>query len=166
MLEQYFLRPTNVDRIRSNWLGPQIEQYVEWMHAQKYGQRNITRRVALLCHFADFTRANAATDLASASSLVEKFGDRWMARNRCWNLENPALRPASIRALNEPFLGSVHVGSEYNGGRCNLDIGLGTGETTRRSQGLAQVPGTRHFAELKVSLCCEALRYLGLPEGS
>ena len=53
MLEQYFLRPTTVDRIRSNWLAPQIEQYVEWMHAQKYGQRNITRRVALLCHFAD-----------------------------------------------------------------------------------------------------------------
>jgi hypothetical protein len=75
MLEQYFLRPTTVDRIRSNWLGPQIEQYVEWMHAQKYAQRNITRRVALLCHFADFARANGATDHTSASSLVEKFGD-------------------------------------------------------------------------------------------
>jgi integrase/recombinase XerD len=62
MLEQYFLRPTTVDRIRSNWLGPQIERYVEWMHAQKYAQRNITRRVALLCHFADFARANGATD--------------------------------------------------------------------------------------------------------
>ena len=33
MLEQYFLRPTTVDRIRSNWLAPQVEQYVEWMHA-------------------------------------------------------------------------------------------------------------------------------------
>ncbi len=28
MLEQYFLRPTTVDRVRSNWLAPQIEQYV------------------------------------------------------------------------------------------------------------------------------------------
>jgi hypothetical protein len=36
MLEQYFLRPTTVDRIRSNGLAPQIEDYVEWMHAQKY----------------------------------------------------------------------------------------------------------------------------------
>jgi hypothetical protein len=66
MLEQYFLRPTTVDRIRSNWLGPQIERYVEWMHVQKYAQRNITRRVALLCHFADFAKTNGATDLASA----------------------------------------------------------------------------------------------------
>jgi hypothetical protein len=35
MLEQYFLRPTTVDRIRLNWLAPQTEQYVEWMHAQE-----------------------------------------------------------------------------------------------------------------------------------
>jgi integrase/recombinase XerD len=93
MLEQYFLRPTTVDRIRSIWLGPQIERYVEWMHAQKYAQRNITRRVALLCNFADFARANGATDLASTSSLIEKFGDHWMASNRCWILETrPKLR--------------------------------------------------------------------------
>jgi integrase/recombinase XerD len=93
MLEQYFLRPTTVDRIRSNWLAPQIEQYVEWMHAQKYAGRNITRRIALLCHFADFARTNGVTDLASASSLVEKFGDHWIAGSRCRNLETrPKLR--------------------------------------------------------------------------
>jgi site-specific recombinase XerD len=93
MLEQYFLRPTTVDQIRSNWLAPQIEQYVEWMHAQKYARQNITRRIALLCHFADFARTNGVTDLASANSLVEKFGDHWMADNRCWNLETrPKLR--------------------------------------------------------------------------
>src|SRR5258708_26938827 len=28
---------------RSNWLAPQIEQYVEWMHDQKYAGHNITR---------------------------------------------------------------------------------------------------------------------------
>jgi site-specific recombinase XerD len=93
MLEQYFLRPTTVDRIRSNGLAPQIEQYVEWMHAQKYARQNITRRIALLCHFADFARTNGASDLASATSLVERFGDHWMAGNRCWNLETrPKLR--------------------------------------------------------------------------
>jgi len=81
MLEQYFLRPTTVDRIRSNWLAPQIEQFVEWMHAQKYARHNITRRIPLLCHFADFARTNGATDLASTSSLVEKFGDHWIAGN-------------------------------------------------------------------------------------
>src|SRR6266566_3562928 len=63
------------------------------MHAQKYAGRNITRRIALLCHFADFARTNGATDLASASPLVEKFGDHWIAGNRCWNLQTrPRLR--------------------------------------------------------------------------
>jgi integrase len=105
MLEQYFLRPTTVDRIRSNWLGPQIEQYVEWMHAQKYAQRNITRRVALLCHFADFARANGATDLTSASSLVEKFGDHWMAGNRSWNVETrPKLRRDMCSIIRQMLL--------------------------------------------------------------
>lgn len=77
MLEQYFLRPTTVDRIRSNWSGPEIERYVDWMHTQKYGPRDSTRRVAPLRHFADFARANRATGLASASSVVAKFGDHW-----------------------------------------------------------------------------------------
>jgi integrase/recombinase XerD len=86
MLEQYFLRPTTVDRIRSNWLAP-------WMHAQKYAGRNITRRVAILCHFADFARANGATDLVSATSLVEKYGDHWIGGGKCWNLKTrPKLR--------------------------------------------------------------------------
>lgn len=93
MLEQYFLRPTTVDRIRSNWLAPQIEQYVEWMYAQKYAECSITHRIAILCHFADFARTHGVTDLASASSLVEKFGDHWIAGSRWWNLETrPKLR--------------------------------------------------------------------------
>jgi hypothetical protein len=63
------------------------------MHAQKYAGHNITRRIPLLCHFADFARTNGATDLPSASPLVEKFGDHWIAGNRCWNLETrPKLR--------------------------------------------------------------------------
>src|SRR5260370_18879748 len=93
MLEQYFLRPTTVDRIRSNWLAPQIEQYVEWMHAQKYAEYSIPHRIDILCHFADFARTHGVTDLASASSLVEMFGDHWTAGSRCWNLETrPKLR--------------------------------------------------------------------------
>jgi integrase/recombinase XerD len=110
MLEQYFLRPTTVDRIRSNWLGPQIEQYVEWMHAQKYARQNITRRIAILCHFADFARANGATDPASASSLIETFGDHWMDNNRCWNLKTrPKLR-RDICSIIRQMLGLILEG--------------------------------------------------------
>lgn len=31
MLDHYFVRPRTVDRIRGLWLGPAIEQYVDWM---------------------------------------------------------------------------------------------------------------------------------------
>lgn len=106
MLEQYFLRPTTVDRIRSNWLAPQIEQYVEWMDAQKYAARNITRRIAVLCHFANFARTNGATDLASASPLVEKFGDHWIASNRCWNGRSGRIR-RRVRAGRAGDTGSL-----------------------------------------------------------
>jgi integrase/recombinase XerD len=85
MLEHYFRRPSTVDRIRANWLAPQIEHYVEWMHAQNYAAHNILRRVPLLCHFADFAREKGATDLNSATSFVETFASHWVARANCKN---------------------------------------------------------------------------------
>jgi len=85
MLEQYFRKPSTVDRIRANWLAPQIEHYVEWMHDQNYAAHNIIRRVPLLCHFAGFARENGATDPASATSLVDKFASHWVAGANCEN---------------------------------------------------------------------------------
>ena len=72
MLEHYFRKPSTVDRIHANWLAPQIEHYVEWMHTQHYAAHNILRRVPLLRHFADFAREKGATDVNSAISLVRK----------------------------------------------------------------------------------------------
>jgi hypothetical protein len=34
MLEEYFVKPGTVDRIRAAWIGPQIEQYVTWLAGQ------------------------------------------------------------------------------------------------------------------------------------
>ena len=36
MLEHYFIKPATIDRIRANWLGPHIEQYVEWLNSEGY----------------------------------------------------------------------------------------------------------------------------------
>ena len=66
MFEQYFLEPTTVDRVRSNWLAAQIESYFERVHLQ-YAPDDVTRRVELLCHLADSARTNGATDLATTS---------------------------------------------------------------------------------------------------
>ena len=65
MLEDYFAKPSTIDRIRAHWLALQIERYVEWMQAQGYADRSILRRVPYLCHFADFARQHGALDLRS-----------------------------------------------------------------------------------------------------
>ena len=48
MLEQYLVKPSTIDRIRANWLAPQIKPYVGWMQAQGYADRNVFLRAPLL----------------------------------------------------------------------------------------------------------------------
>lgn len=79
MLEQYFIKPATIDRIRACWLGPQIESYVEWMHDNGYATCNVFRRVPVLCQFADFAATHGATDPASAAQYVEAFTSCWVA---------------------------------------------------------------------------------------
>jgi hypothetical protein len=73
-----------------------------------------------------------------------------------------ALRPASIRTLGEPSLARCMLGSECNGGRCNLDVGLGTGKTTQPNQGSRAVArntafaGTQSVAMLQCPLLSES----------
>src|SRR5437879_7839832 len=73
MLENYFAKPSTIDRIRAHWLAPQIERYVEWMQTNGYADRNIISRVPYLCHFADFTERRGTADLNSAAAQVEEF---------------------------------------------------------------------------------------------
>src|SRR6266480_5496094 len=79
MLENYFAKPSTIDRIRAHWLAPQIERYVEWMQTNGYADRNIISRVPYLCHFADFTERRGTADLNSAAAQVEEFASHWVA---------------------------------------------------------------------------------------
>ena len=78
MLERYFVRPSTVDHIRSNWLAPEIERYVEWMASQGYAIRNVHRRVPILCQFAEFAKLQGAGDLKSAVLHIENFASNWL----------------------------------------------------------------------------------------
>jgi hypothetical protein len=78
MLERYFVKPSTVDRIRGNWLAPEIERYVEWMALQGYAIRNVHRRVPILCQFAEFAKLRGATDLKSAVLHIEEFASNWL----------------------------------------------------------------------------------------
>ena len=53
MLEEYFVRPDTVDRIRASWIGPEVERYVAWLAGQGH-------RVPLLLGFAEFARRHGA----------------------------------------------------------------------------------------------------------
>ena len=39
MLEEYFVKPQTIDRVRGSWIGPQVESYVTWMAERSYRHR-------------------------------------------------------------------------------------------------------------------------------
>jgi site-specific recombinase XerD len=63
MLEQYFVRPETIDRIRSSWIAPAIERYVAWLTEEDYRPRNVYRRVPILVRFGEFAASRGATTL-------------------------------------------------------------------------------------------------------
>ncbi len=76
MLNQYFIRPTTVDRIRASWIGDAIERYVAWLGEQKYAARNVFTRVPILLRFGDLHRepgqkagTNSRLTLSRSSTL-------------------------------------------------------------------------------------------------
>ena len=101
MLEQYFVKVSTIDRIRACWLAPQIERYVEWMHAEGYADRNVFNRVPLLCHFADFTRQHGVTDLNGAASRVEDFVTYW-AGQHALDWKSPITRQKFLSVTGNP----------------------------------------------------------------
>jgi len=79
MLERYFVKPATIDRIRANWLAPEIERYVEWLDSHGYAARNVFRRVPILCRFAEYAEQHGAASPLSATSLIEGFAAHWLA---------------------------------------------------------------------------------------
>jgi integrase/recombinase XerD len=83
MLEQYYVRPVTVDRIRNSWIGPAIEQYVGWLAAQRYRERSVLHRVPLLVAFGEFAKTRGATEVSNLPAHVERFVQTWVAEHGC-----------------------------------------------------------------------------------
>lgn len=73
MLEDFFVRPETVDRIRASWIGEPIERYVEWMIKHGYAARTVQHRVPLLVHFGAFTAEHGASRWEELPDHVEAF---------------------------------------------------------------------------------------------
>jgi integrase/recombinase XerD len=81
MLEHYYVRPDTVDRIRSSWIAPAIEQYVEWLATRRYRRTTVLRRIPLLTMYGEFAKCHGATDISQLPDHVEPFVTTWMTEH-------------------------------------------------------------------------------------
>jgi site-specific recombinase XerD len=73
MLESYYVKPETIDRVRSSWIGAEIERYAEWLDARGYRPRTVWRRVPQAIAFGEFARARGAASVHDLPEHVEAF---------------------------------------------------------------------------------------------
>jgi integrase/recombinase XerD len=81
MLEDYYVKPATIDRVRSSWLAPQIESYLEWLQAHGYSRLVVYRRLPLLFHFAEFAQKKGCRDIASCKAHTKEFVSQWLEQH-------------------------------------------------------------------------------------
>ena len=81
MLEDYYVKPSTIDRVRSSWLAPQIESYLEWLQAHGYSRLVVYRRLPLLFHFAEFAKKKGCGDIASCKAYIKEFVSQWLEQH-------------------------------------------------------------------------------------
>jgi hypothetical protein len=142
MLERCFVRPQTVDRIRSSWLGPPIEQYVTWLLERSYVIRDVLHRVPILMHFGAYAQAQGAAAYTELPAHIQGFVEHWLHRpddRRAIGPPRPKLA-REVRGPNEQMLRLIVPGF--------------VGHTRRRDDGWpfsATVPG--FFGYLRDERC-------------
>src|SRR6266705_7152262 len=80
MLENYFVRPQTVERIRSSWIGSAIEQYLVWLEEQGYATRRLAQRVPILVRFGEFAQTKGAQSYGDLPVHIDSFVASWLNR--------------------------------------------------------------------------------------
>jgi site-specific recombinase XerD len=73
MLEDYFLKPKTLDRIRQSWIAESIEKYVTWMEVQGHASQTIHHHVPLLVSFGEYAKERGARSLSDLPAHVPDF---------------------------------------------------------------------------------------------
>jgi len=98
MLEDYYVKPSTIDRVRSSWLAPQIESYLEWLQAHGYSRLVVYRRLPLLFHFAEFAQKKGCRDVASCKAYLKEFVSQWLDQHGAKAKTAVAVRKHAIDA--------------------------------------------------------------------
>ena len=83
MLEDYFSKPTTLDRIRQSWIAPLIEKHLAWMETQGHSKQTIHRRIPLLVQFGEFAKDRGATAVPQLKEHASDFVTYFEERSRC-----------------------------------------------------------------------------------
>lgn len=73
MLEQYFVKPSTVDRLRCSWIGAEIETYLTWLVDHDYSARSIWHRVPTVFAFGEFAHGEGARAVSDLPAHVDAF---------------------------------------------------------------------------------------------
>ncbi len=84
MLERHFRSYKAIDRIKAQWLGPQIERYVQSLDDLYTSNATVRQHVRALGHFNDFVIARGATRLEELPGHVDAFVADWQAEHGSW----------------------------------------------------------------------------------
>jgi len=81
MLEQYFVKPATIDRIRGSWIVVEIETYLAWLVGQGYSTKSVWRRVPMAFAFGEFAGERGARVIDDLPAHVEAFVAGRVARH-------------------------------------------------------------------------------------
>lgn len=152
MLEQYFIKPSTIDRIRGSWISAEIEEYVGWLADQSYSAKSIWRRVPIVFGFGELARVQGAHAVGDLPAHVEAFvADRVAAHEA----RTGSTRPMSkeVRGPVEQMLSVVLFGFERTGRQQHAqpfaDVAPGLFDYLVEERGLrpASVLGYRHHLD-------------------
>ena len=152
MLEQYFVRPATVDRIRGSWIAAEIDTYVAWLVEHGYSTKSIWRRVPIAFTFGEFARERGARVVGELPEHVEAFVAERVAVH---DVRTGSRRPMAkeVRGPVEQMLAVVLAGFELTGRPHRAwpfaDVAPGFVDYLVEERGLrpASVLGYRHHLE-------------------
>ncbi len=84
MLERYYSKPRTLDRIRALWLGPAIDQYVNWLTDRQAARVTVIRSVQILIRFNQYARSCEASTWSDLPALLFPFVDQWVQTHSGW----------------------------------------------------------------------------------